>query len=94
MKETDKPITFETAAEMVKAALKGTAYENAELEEYGGGDGEEDIKPFRIDTKKGVVLGATVFPEGGTSFWVWGDDRDCQMEYNTASEAIAEFQKV
>lgn len=94
MEKTNKPITFETAAEMIKAALKGTAYENAKLEEYGGGDGAEDIKPFRIDTKNGVDLGATVYPEGGLLFWVWDDRTECQNEYETASEAIAEFQKI
>ena len=94
MKETDKPITFKTAAEMVKAALKGTAYENAALEEYGGGDGAEDIKPFRLATKNGVDFGATVYPEGGLLFWVWDDRPDSMNEHKTASEAIAEFHKI
>lgn len=92
MKVENTNITFEKARAMVEDALKGTAYENAPLEEYGGGDGPEDIKPFRIAQKGGVDLGATVFPEGGYLFWVW-DENDIQREFATAAEAIDVFNR-
>lgn len=92
MNNENQNITFEDAEEMVRAALKGTAFAEAQLEEWGGGDGPEDIKPFRIAQKNGVDFGATVFPDGGMLFWVWSEDGE-QEEFETFSEAIAVFNK-
>lgn len=80
------------AEQMIRQALVGTIYENAGLTEYGGGDGAEDIKPFLIDTKGGIDLGATVYPEGGMLFWTWPEDGN-QEETENAADAIAAFQK-
>ena len=85
-------LTFKDAEQMVRQALVGTIYENADLTEYGGGDGTEDIKPFLIDTKGGIDLGATVYPEGGMLFWTWPEDGN-QDETENAADAIAAFQK-
>ena len=85
-------ITFAIAREMVASALRGTKYEDAPLEECGGGDGAEDIKPFRIDRRGDVDFGVTVYPEGDMLFWVW-DDNGIQVELHTAEEAIAAFEE-
>lgn len=92
MKAENTTITFAKARKMVETALNGTAYEKAPLEEYGGGDGPEDIKPFRIARKGLVNLGATIFPEGGILFWVWAED-GVQKEFDTAAEAIEVFNR-
>lgn len=92
MKKKVEAITFEDAEKMVRAALKGTKYEDAPLEECGGGDGVEDIKPFRIDRKGDVDFGATVFPEGGMLFWVWADN-GIQVEFPTFDRAMAAFEE-
>ena len=89
-----KIITFDRARVMVAAALKGTAYENEYLKEYGGGDDPEDIKPFLIVRKGKRDFGATVYPEGGILFWVWGDSEDdVQEEFENVADAIAAFNK-
>ena len=83
-------LTFKDAEKMVRAALAETKYADAHLVEYGGGDGDEDIKPFRIARTGHCDLGATCYPEGGMLFWVWDDDGE-PIEYKSAAEAIAAF---
>ena len=93
-KKNDRPLTFDDAEKMVRAALKGTAYETSEMEKWGGGDGEEDIKPFRFDSVNGTDLGVTVCPDDGyMEFWVWPEDEDMKV-FDTAAEAITEFRRL
>ena len=76
------------------ALALGVCQETAELEQYGGGDGEEDIKPFRFDSVNGTDLGVTVFPDDGyMEFWAWPEDEDMKA-FDTAAEAIAEFRRL
>ena len=62
---------FKEAEAFLRKELQGTQFENHPLVEWGGGDGEEDIKPFRIETKNDVMLIGTVFPEGGTEYGIY-----------------------
>ena len=62
---------FKEAEAFLRKELQGTQFENHPLVDWGGGDGEEDIKPFRIETKNDVMLIGTVFPEGGVEYAVY-----------------------
>ena len=87
-------LTFDDVEKKAKAALKGTEFDGSELTPNGGGDGEEDIKPFLIARRGKVELGVTGFPEDGSIlFWVWEDDGE-QEEFGKAEDAIAAFKKL
>lgn len=84
--------TFDSVKKYAAEALKGTAFEGWHLAEYGGGDDEEDIKPFLIVKRDGIELGVTGFPEGGLLFWVWEDEGE-QKEFEKAEDAISAWRE-
>ena len=87
-------LTFDEVEKKAEAALKGTEFDGSKLTPHGGGDGEEDIKPFLIARSGKVELGVTGFPEDGAIlFWVWKDYGEYAV-FKKAEDAIAAFKEL
>ena len=85
--------SFEQATSLVSEILKGTKFGGSKLEECGGGDGIEDIKPLLIDEGGEYSFMAVCFPEGGILFTITDNDDMCD-EYDDLFQAIEKWDEL